>query len=107
MDNTKSATWTDHHFSLANTERPVVTTHDEAVSFSSPGFMRDGTGFALRFTRQHLGVVRELLAAMEALPWTHDDEHAWAERESVEAREQEVNQYWADLPSLTELTLEE
>lgn len=103
MDTTKSATWTDHHFALADTERPLVTTHAGAITLSQPGFLRDGTGFSLRFARQHLGVVRELLAALEALPWTHDEEQAWADRESVEAAAHQREQAWADLPHLREV----
>lgn len=62
-------TRTDTTFELARGDRPTVCPHKDCVSFSLPSYMTaDAHGFSLHLRRAHLGVVQELLAALEALP---------------------------------------
>lgn len=60
--------WTDITFELANDRQLTVSVSGDTVSLSQPGYMRDGHGFRVQWTRAHLPTVRALLAALEALP---------------------------------------
>ena len=60
-------TWTDTHFSLTETDDPLVSTHTDAVTLHLPGYAGDGRGFSLRVLPAHLPRLRELCAALETL----------------------------------------
>jgi hypothetical protein len=76
-------TWTNIHFSLTETDDPLVSIHSDAVSLHLPGYGGDGRGFSLRVLPTHLPRLRELCAALETLasqtqhtdhnPFVHED----------------------------------
>ena len=60
-------TWTETYYALTAEDIPLISQHDDSVSFHLPGD-RGGAGFCLQLTPAHLPAVRQLLEALEQVP---------------------------------------
>lgn len=62
-------TWTDTHYRLEQEDWLYITTHEEhnSASLVCPGYARDGEGFSIHFTTDHIEMLEKLLGVLRIL----------------------------------------
>jgi hypothetical protein len=61
-------TWTDTHYQLNSQDWLYIAKHEDrgAASLVCPGYTRDGCGFSIHFTPDHIEMLKNLIAVLQS-----------------------------------------
>ena len=61
-------TWTDTHYQLDRQDWLYIAKHEDrgAASLVCPGYARDGCGFSIHFTPDHIEMLKNLIAVLQS-----------------------------------------